>query len=127
MAHFAELDENNTVIRVLAVNNEDINDPINQYSRETEEIGINFLKRLFGENTKWVQTSITNTFRVRYAGIGFKYDENHNVFLLPKPFDSWILDENTYDWISPVPRPDDENDYKWNEELQTWELLIREL
>jgi hypothetical protein len=78
MAHFAELDENNIVIKVLAVNNEKI---IDENGNEVEQKGIDFLKGMFGEETKWIQTSYNGNFRNKYAGIGDSYDQVNDVFV----------------------------------------------
>ena len=126
MANFAELNEDNKVIRVLVVNNWDINDMENNYSKETEDNGVRFLKQMFGENTKWIQTSYNNNFRVRYASIGDTYDENLDIFVKPKPYSSWILNQSTYEWEPPLPKPEDGNLYFWNENIQDWELMILE-
>lgn len=80
MAHFAELDENNKVLRVVVIADKDI---IDDSGREKEEIGIAFCKSLFGENTKWIQTSYNANIRGIYAGIGMTYDEVNNVFISP--------------------------------------------
>lgn len=80
MAHFAELDENNIVIRVIVVNNADICDA---YGNESESIGISFCQSLFGLDTKWVQTSYNHAFRGCFAGIGFKYDTYQDIFIAP--------------------------------------------
>lgn len=131
MAHFAELDENNVVKQVIVVSNQDILD-IN--GNENEEVGINFCKRLLGQNTTWKQTSYNNNFRCRYAGIGMTYNEEHDVFLLPQPYSSWILNTEDYEWYSPIPEPElteeQKNNwyyYEWNEESQTWDLKQREV
>lgn len=126
MANFAELNEDNKVIRVLVVNNWDINDMENNYSKETEDNGIRFLKQMFGENTKWIQTSYNNNFRVRYASIGDTYDETLDIFVKPKLYSSWILNQSTYEWEPPLPKPEDGNLYFWNENIQDWELMILE-
>lgn len=102
MAHFAQLDENNRVINVIVVNNEDTSDSMGV---EVEDIGIEFCKRLVGENTKWKQTSYNGNFRVRYAGIGYTYDEKRDAFIRPKPFDSWSLNESDLEWYSPHGNP----------------------
>lgn len=80
MAHFAELDENNIVLRVLVVDNEKL---LNDNGIEDEQKGIYFLQSLFGENTKWIQTSYNNNFRGCYAGIGYTYDEVKDLFIPP--------------------------------------------
>jgi len=80
MAHFAELDENNIVLRVIVVNNEDIKD---ETGNENESVGISFLHKLFGTSTKWAQTSYNARFRGKYAGIGDFFDESNNIFIHP--------------------------------------------
>lgn len=80
MAHFAELDSNKTVLRVLVVSNDDITD---ENGQEQEQLGITFLQNLLGEDTKWVQTSYNSNFRGTYAGIGYSYDEENDVFVPP--------------------------------------------
>lgn len=123
MAHFAELDENNIVKRVLVVNNEDI---LNSNGIESEEIGIDYLKSLFGSETNWKQTSYNSSFRSRYAGIDFTYDSVLDSFISPKPFASWILNTNTTEWEAPVPFPTDilpdGSYYSWDEENLKWIL-----
>jgi len=111
MAYFAELDENNTVLSILAVhNNELLVDGI-----ESEQKGIDFCNTI--KQAKWVRTSFTGSFRKQYASIGFTYDEIANVFVAPQPFSSWTLNEN-HDWIPPTPRT--EIDTMWNEETMSW-------
>ena len=120
MAHFAQLNENNVVVNVIVVSNEDTSD---ENGIEIEEIGITFCKNLLGENTIWKQTSYNNNFRCRYAGIGFTYDEQLDAFIPPKPFDSWIFNQNTLNWDPPIPEPEDYSEviYTWNEEILNWE------
>lgn len=129
MAHFAQLDENNIVTQVIVVANEDTSDT---NGVEVEEIGVAFCKKLLGAETNWKQTSYNNNFRVRYAGIGYTYDETLDAFIPPQPFPSWVLDEETASWEAPVPKPEltqEEIDamsfYNWNEELLDWELITR--
>ena len=105
MAHFAQLDENNIVTRVIVVSNNDI--MVNGV--ETEQKGIDFCKSLFGQSTNWVQTSYNSSFRVRYASIGYSHASSLDAFIPPKPYPSWILNTTTYDWVSPVPKPNDSN------------------
>lgn len=114
MAHFAQIDENNNVLNVIVVDNKDILDEAGQ---ESEEIGKQFCKNLLGG--EWVQTSYNNSFRKRYAAIGGSYDPINDVFILPKPFSSWILNE-TFDWVSPLPYPEDGQDYLWDEDTLQW-------
>lgn len=120
MAHFAQLDQNNIVTNVIVVNNENLLDENNQ---EQESIGIEYICDVLKDNSKWVQTSYNNSFRVRYAGLGFSYDENLDAFIPPKPFESWILDTETLDWKAPLDEPqtlteEQQNDgyyYRWDE------------
>lgn len=126
MAHFAEIDSNNKVLRVLVVDNKIVTD---ENGNEIEELGIKFLQNMFGKDTKWVQTSYGNNFRFRYAGIGAIYDEKMDVFLPPKQYQSWVLNTETYDWDPPISEPElteeqinERGYYEWNEELLNWEL-----
>jgi hypothetical protein len=119
MAHFAKLDNNDIVTQVLVVNNDVI---LKADGTESELKGKQFLNATFGQ-AKWMQTSYNRNFRKQYAGIGYKYDETNDVFIAPQPFNSWSLDEN-FDWQSPTPYPTDDNLYNWNEETQTWDLII---
>jgi len=103
MAHFAELNENNEVLRVIVVDN---NDTSNSDGEEIEQIGISFLKGLFGNDTNWKQTSYNGNIRVRYAGRGDVYDETLNAFVPPKPYNSWTLNSTTADWEAPITKPE---------------------
>lgn len=105
MAHFAEINENNIVTRVLVVDN------------SQEHRGQEFLAEELGLGGRWVQTSYNHNFRKQYAGIGFTYDEVKDEFVQPQPYPSWILDENN-DWQPPVPQTDTET--YWDEESQAW-------
>ena len=113
MAHFAELD-GNTVLRVIVVDNEDTAD---EEGNEIEAIGIAFAENLLGGT--WVQTSYNDNIRKQYAGIGWTYDPDADVFIVPQPFPSWSLDEN-HDWQPPTPMPDDGKQYEWDEETTSW-------
>ena len=99
MAHFRELDENNVVTQVIVVANEDTCD-VNGV--EVEEIGVAFCKKLLGAETNWKQTSYNNNFRVRYAGISYTYNEELDAFVPPSPFPSFVLNNTTADWQSPL-------------------------
>lgn len=114
MAHFAELDENNVVKQVIVVHD---NELLDENGIESEAKGIAFCQSLFGGN--WVQTSYNNTFRFRYAGIGAFYNSELDAFIPLKPFDSWILDTNTYDWVPPISKPDS-GMWIWDEETVSW-------
>lgn len=129
MAHFAKLDNNNKVIAVHCVVNDVIKDT---NGIEQEQLGIDFLKSIHGQDTNWKKTSynthngIHNSggipFRKNYAGINYIYDQNKDAFIPPKPFNSWILNEQTCNWEAPIAKPDNENMYYWNEETQNWIL-----
>ena len=131
MAHYAQLDENNIVTQVIVVANSDITD---ENGNEVEEIGIAFCKKLLGEDTNWKQTSYNNKIRVRYAGIGYSYNEELDAFVAPKPFASWLLDTETADWVSPIgPAPalteaeiEARSFYVWDEENGVWKLITPE-
>lgn len=116
MAHFAELDENNIVQRVIVVSNEELLDN----GVESEVKGIAFCQSLFGSN--WIQTSYNKTFRKNYCGQGFTYDSVRDAFIPPKPFNSWSLDEDTCLWKAPTPYPTDGKFYNWVELTLNWEL-----
>lgn len=116
MAHFAQLDENNKVLQVIVVSNDDIIDN----GQENENKGILFCQSLLGKNTKWIQTSYNSSFRKNYAGIGYTYDIQRNAFIPPKPYNSWILDEETCTWKPPIDYPDSNIQYIWNEDSQSW-------
>lgn len=115
MAHFAELDEQNNVIRVIVVANENI---LDSNGIESEEIGINYCKNLF--NGEWLQTSYNGNIRKNYASSGFKYDSELDAFIAPKPFESWVLHEESATWVAPVEMPQDEKRYEWNESSLSW-------
>ena len=115
MAHFAELDENNIVLRVIVVGNDDI---LDENGNESEQKGIEFCTNLLGG--RWIQTSYNKKFRVHYAGQGFFYDGQRDAFIPPKPYNSWILNEESCLWESPISYPQDDKRYTWNEETVSW-------
>jgi hypothetical protein len=130
MASFAKLNNNNIVERVESVVNDLLKD---SNGIEQESIGIQFLKTLYNEpNSVWKQTSYNTNgnihklgsipFRKNHASIGYTYDENRNAFIAPKPFNSWILNEDTCIWNAPVACPQDGNEYTWNEETLSWNI-----
>ena len=147
MAHFAELDENNIVKRVIVVGNHDtvsdsfkdnypteatkeklkaikgkkvkINDIDTNW--EDESKGVVFCNKLLGGT--WIQTSYNNDIRFHYAGIGYKYDSVLDAFITPQPYPSWILDEDC-NWQAPVPMPIDGKMYRWDEAKQDWVVIV---
>jgi hypothetical protein len=119
MASFAKIGLNNKVIEVLSVHN---NELLDSNGVQQEVNGIDFLTKLTGWSI-WVQTSYNNNFRKNHAGIGYTYDEDRDAFIPPKPFNSWVLNEEICQWEAPVALPDTENRYTWNETTTTWDLV----
>lgn len=115
MAHFAELDKNNTVLRVVVINN---NDCLDENGNESEAVGVEFCQKLLGGT--WKQTSYNSNIRKNYAGPGYTYNSNLDAFISPQPFPSWTLDTETARWAPPTPMPTDGKLYLWNEETQSW-------
>ena len=105
MAHWAQIDENGMVVQVTVGDN---NEPDEGYKWLIDNLG-----------GTWVQTSYNANIRKNYAGIGYTYDEARDAFIPPKPFDSWVLDEETCQWVSPVPQPES-GVWSWDEEAGAW-------
>lgn len=143
MAHFAELDDDNTVLDIMKIND------------EYEDMGQHYINNMCFIPGRWIKTSYNTlygvhkhggvTFRGSYATIGGSYDEVRDVFVNKKPHPSWVLNETTYAWEAPVPLPDlillpaeriytgipgrvllKQSDYVWNEDILNWELFHRE-
>ena len=115
MAHFAELDSNGVVQRVIVVANKDTADA---NGNEMESIGVAFCQKLLGGN--WKQTSYNGNIRKNYAGVGYTYDAGIDAFVPPKPYPSWVLNSSTAQWEAPVPMPSDGGMYSWDEATQSW-------
>lgn len=118
MAHFAELDPNNIVLRVTVVSNADL---LDENGVEQEALGVALCQKMLGG--KWIQTSYNGNFRKKFALIGDTYNDSLDSFIEPQPFGSWSLDGNG-DWQPPVPKPDGEN--QWNETTLSWEPITTE-
>ena len=114
MAHFARLGVGNVVVKVHVVSNN---------VATSEQAGVEFLQNLYKSRDVWKQTSYNGNIRKNYAGVGYKYDQTRDAFIPPKPYDSWLLNEDTCNWEAPVTRPDDGNNYRWNEEITNWEIV----
>ena len=114
MAHFAKLGPGNIVLTVHVVSND---------IATTERAGEEFLQNLYGSRDVWKQTSYNNNIRKNFAGVGFQYDQTRDAFIAPKPYNSWILNEDTCRWEAPVAYPDDGQKYSWNEETTTWDVV----
>lgn len=118
MAHFAKIDAENFVVEIIAIANEVLE---NLPFPQSESLGIAFCQSLYGEDTIWKQTSYNSNFRKHFAGIGYKYDQELDIFVAPKPTNnpSWVLNAQTADWEPPVPMPSD-GAYYWNEPTTSW-------
>jgi len=124
MAHFAKIGKGNIVEKVVVVHNN---------VATTEQDGVDFLNNLYKSRDVWKQTSYNTKggihklggtpFRKNFANTGYKYDQTRDAFIPPKPYQSWILNETTCLWNAPVIKPDDGQDYIWNETIQNWELV----
>ena len=107
MAHWAEVDENNVVLRVLVMDNNDPNG----------DEGYQWLVDRLGGN--WIKTSYNNNIRERFAGVDCLYDPTLDIFLGPKPYPSWIVSAEKRDWVAPVAKPDS-GVWIWNEDTTSW-------
>lgn len=109
MAHFAELDENNKVIRVIVLDNWRL---LDENKEEVEQKGIDWLNEHIGGG-RWIQTSYNGNFRGRYAGVDGYYDEEKDVFIHRKPteFPSWVLIDDV--WQPPIPCPSPVSESEW--------------
>ena len=115
MAHFAEIDENNIVTRVIV----GVDEPLDGEAIYAETTGTVWKKTSY--NTIAGQHTLGGTpFRKNYAGIGYTYDPNRDAFIPPQPFPSWALDEQTCQWNPPVPFPNDGTQYYWHEPTTQW-------
>ena len=121
MAHFTQLDANNVVTQVIVVANSDTADA---NGVEKEYIGAAFCEKLFGGT--WKQTSYNGSIRKNYAGVGYAFDAERDAFIPPKPYNSWLLNEDTCLWEAPVAMPADAGTgeppkrYTWDEATTSW-------
>lgn len=139
MAHFAEIDSNNKVLRVVVACNQDI---ANNGGELSEQAAKHFesIVKLSKEGVRWIQTSYNSNFRKNYAGIGGTYDPIKDIFIHPQPYPSWTLDQND-DWQPPIPEPNilkytvNENGIEiehlyiigWYENILNWKAKTRTL
>lgn len=123
MAHFAKIDDQNTVLEVVVINNDDVG---NLPFPESEPVGIAFCKSLFGEDTNWLQTSYNGNFRKNFACVGGCYFADLDVFIHPQPYPSWTLNRQIGEWEAPVPMPPVSPNYIaiWDEEGQEWDVIL---
>jgi hypothetical protein len=123
MAYFAKLGTGNIIETVISINNSVITD---SNGVEQEQLGVDFINKLYNTRDVWKQTSYNRTFRKNYAGVGYQYDQQRDAFIPPKPFNSWVLNEDTCLWNAPVAMPSDasfDKKYKWNEQTLSWDLV----
>lgn len=119
MASFAELTENNVVLRVVKIDNDSM---LDAFGNESEGMGIAECNKILG-TSRWVQCSASNAFRKRFAYIGSTYDKTRDVFIDKKIHSNWVLDEETLSYIPPVPYPDDGACHRWDQENNKWIYL----
>lgn len=122
MAHYARVNSDNIVTYVTPIPNSMITD---ENGIEHEDRAIDHLNATVptSDGDRWIQTSYNNNFRVRYAGLGYTWDEEKNAFIEPKPFESWIFNTETLSWDPPVPMPeviDGTVGYVWDEDIVNW-------
>lgn len=121
MAHFAELDSNNIVRRVIVIANEEL---LDENGAEQESIGRVFCEDHYPNSGRWVQTSYRTHAegnpRKNFAGKGCQYDEVRDAFIPPKRHPAWVLDEQSCSWVPPWPRPDQDHIYEWSDENEDW-------
>jgi hypothetical protein len=124
MAHYAFLDLNNIVTEVVT----GVDEEVVQTDLDGTQVGgsSEAWETFYGNirNQVCKRTSYNGNYRKNYAGIGYKYDQERDAFIPPKPFNKWVLNEETCQWESPVPYPDDENQYVWNDNKSEWELIV---
>lgn len=128
MAHYALINHENLVVEVIT----GVDENETQIDLDGSEIGGSteaweqfYQTRPWFEGLTCKRTSYNNNIRKQFAGIGFTYDPNADIFILPRPYLSWSLDEN-YDWQPPIPRPNDGLMYFWNEDDQDWEAYVEQ-
>lgn len=117
MAHFAKVNDDNIVLDIIRINDEDCG---GGSFPEAEKIGQEFISSL-GISGRWIQTSYNNSFRKKYAQMGYSYLPDKDVFVEPQPFPSWQLNSDS-EWVAPVQKPEDGNHYLWNESDKSWHI-----
>ena len=120
MAYFAKLGTGNIVETIISINNTVITDA---NGIEQEQLGVDFINKLYNTRDVWKQTSYNRNFRKNYAGIGYQYDQTRDAFIPKKPYNSWILNEQTCLWEAPVAMPINDNIYIWNESTLSWDIV----
>ena len=128
MAYFAKLGTGNIIENVISINNSVITD---NNGVEQEQLGVDFINKLYNTRDVWKQTSYNNNIRKNFAGIGYSYDQQRDAFIPPRRYNSWILNEDTCRWEAPIPAPstylNEQNklvQFRWNENILNWEEYI---
>jgi hypothetical protein len=134
MAYFAKIGIGNIVETVISIQNAVLTD---SNGVEQEQLGVDFINQLYNTRDVWKQTSYNTAggvhklggtpFRKNYAGLGFYYDQERDAFIAPKPYHSWVLNEDTCIWESTIPKPNrdglnNNQMWVWNETNQSWDL-----
>ena len=118
MAHFAELNSSNEVLRVIVVSNDDVNANGGDQHADAETFVTTIVPHSTG-GVAWKQSSYNHNFRKQYGGKGYTYNPSKDKFIADKPYPSWTLDSND-DWQAPTDKPDDGKLYYWNETDREW-------
>jgi hypothetical protein len=116
MAHWAEIDNDNIVVRVTVGNNDDADEG---HQWLVDNLGGTWLKTSYN-TSNGVHVNGGTQFRGNFAATGYTYDENLDAFIPPKPYNSWLLDEAIYNWVAPVPHPGGKKKYFWDESQGDW-------
>jgi len=118
MGYFAKI-EDNLVVYVISINNLTLGEPEKTFP-ETEGIGLDFIKNTLKLDGRWKQTSYNNSFRGNYAGIGYSYNNEKDIFIPPKLFNSFVWDDAIFSWVAPIEMPNDGKTYRWDEPTISW-------
>ena len=123
MAHYAFINENNIVTEVIVGCEEsELPEGITSWEEHYGQFRGQACKRTSYNTVGGVHLSGGTPFRKNYAGIGYMYDEERDVFIPPQPFSSWVIDEETFLWVAPIPRPSEDEPYYWDEQTLQWIL-----
>lgn len=124
MAHFAKLDENNIVTFVTVGRDEDNELELTERTGDTyKQTSYNTHGGVYYQTDNTPSPDQSKAFRKNFAGIGYTYDKNRDAFIPPQPYPSWVLNEQTCNWDSPIPYPNDGSIYSWNEGTQIWDKV----
>lgn len=125
MAHYALINDDNIVVQVIT----GVNENLTQIDVDGTEVGGSseawekfYASRSWFAGLRCKRTSYNNRIRKHFAGVGYFYDESIDAFIPPQPFESWVLNQNTYLWEPPVSYPADGLRYVWNEEIKDWQI-----